>query len=494
MSKNLVRALLSVLPIEKFRKPTPLTSYSQRLQHDSAMLAAALAEASSTPFWLDSEDRPAARLSLSTDLAADLVVVGGGFCGLWTALIAKQRHPEWEVVLLEKRRIAWAASGRNGGFCEAELTHGEENGRLHFADELNIIRELAAENFAALERTIEQFGIDAEYENTGVMVVATEPHQVPSVTAKPELLIDLDSKHGHGQSPLYLAAMKKLEGYSFVHPAKLAWGLADAASSLGVKIYENTKVTELEESFNSGAKCTLVHTPEGVVTAKKVALATNVFPALVKKLQLFTVPIYDYALVTDPLTQEQLESIDWTKRNGITDSGKEFHYYRKTQDNRILFGGWDAVYHFGRQVKDSQDQSYETFMRLADHFYSTFPALKGVRFSHAWGGAIDMSTQLVAFHWVNKQKTIAYSAGYTGLGVCATRFGAETMLDLLEGLDTPRTRLKMANKLPIPIPPEPLTFPLTFLMRRAVQKSDANGGKDGLLLRIASFFKIGFDS
>ncbi len=470
------------------------TAYSHQLHHDQVFLQRSLADATTTPFWLDHPNRPSARENLTGEITADLLVVGGGFCGLWTALIAKERHPDWQVVLVEQNRIAWAASGRNGGFCEASLTHGEENGQLHFPDELDTINRLAAENFAELENTLARYNIDAEYENTGVMTVATEPHQVPWLEESTNPMIDLHTNHGYGRSPLYRAAVFKTEGYSFVHPAKLAWGLAQAAEQLGVKIFENTAVNSLDEVSTSGQRLVIAHTPEGRVTAPKVALATNVFPSLLKRLRLFTLPVYDYAIMTEPLTAAQLEAIDWTKRNGITDSGKEFHYYRKTADNRILFGGWDAVYHRGRKVTAAHDQRPETFLRLADHFFLTFPPLKDIRFTHAWGGAIDMSTQLLAFHHINRTKTIAYSAGYTGLGVGATRFGAETMLDLLEGKDTERTRLKMSRRLPIPIPPEPITYPLVQLMRRAVARSDSNGGKDGLLLKVAGLFKIGFDS
>lgn len=481
--------------------PTP--TYGHSIRHDQAMLNESLAQASSTPFWLDTPDRPEPRPALQHDLMADLLVIGGGFCGLWTALIAKERHPEWNIILLEQQRIAWAASGRNGGFCESSLTHGDENGELHYPDELPIIHKLADQNFAEIAATIERYNIDAEWETGGIMVVATEPHQEHELRASTDQsadahVLDMTKPHGYGASPVYRAGVTRHKGYAHVHPAKLAWGLAQAAENLGVQIFENTKVTELSNSswlaqLTRTTKQITAHTPEGTVTAQRVALATNVFPSLLRRLRLFTVPIYDYALMTEPLTQEQLQAIDWTRRNGITDSGREFHYYRKTSDNRILFGGWDAVYHWGRKVQPSQDQRHETFLLLADHFFTTFPALQGIGFTHAWGGAIDMSTQLMAFHGKTRSGNIAYSAGYTGLGVGATRFGASVMLDLLEGSTTQRTELTMTQRLPIPIPPEPIAYPLIHTIRRAVARSDRRG-KDGLLLKLMGFFKVGFDS
>ncbi len=477
---------------------TTSTAYGHDLRTAAAEVDRSLAATAPRPFWLDDPARPAPRPQLSGDIETDLLVVGGGYCGLWTALIAKEREPDRRVVLVEGRHVGWAASGRNGGFVEQSLTHGPENGELHFADELEVLERLAHENFAAFARTLDAYAIDAEWEETGMLTVATEPHQIAWLrdaasddAGEPAEFLTGDDLKAKGNSPLYRAGMFAPTGTGYVHPAKLAWGLARAAEQLGVEIYEGTPALGLRAPRSGAVQ---VRTPAGTVTAARVALATNVFPSLLPSRRLFTVPVYDYALMTEPLTAEQLESIGWTDRHGITDSSREFHYYRKTADDRILFGGYDAVYHRGRRVRDAQDQRPETFRRLADHFFLTFPQLRGIRFTHSWGGAIDMSTQLVAFHGVTKGGRVAYSAGYTGLGVAATRFGAETMLDFLEGRDTDRTRLRMSRRLPIPIPPEPIAYPLIQTMRQAVARSDARGGKDGLLLKLAGLFRVGFDS
>lgn len=472
------------------------TAYGHEPRTPSAVIRESLSGTIPLPFWLDDAVAPRRRPALEGDLETDLLIVGGGFCGLWTAVIAKERDPGRRVVLIDAVRVGWAASGRNGGFVEASLTHGPENGELHFADELDTIERLATENFAAIRETITRYGIDAEWEETGMLTVATEPHQVAWLREAGESAGDAIFLEGadldrFASSPLYRAGLFEDREHAYVHPAKLAFGLAEVAERLGVEIYESTRATGLTTSGGGDVE---VSTPGGTIRARRVALATNVFPSLLPALRLFTVPVYDYVLMTEPLTDAQLEAIGWTGRHGITDSSREFHYYRKSADNRILWGGYDAVYHRGGKVRPSQDQRQETFERLADHFLLTFPQLTGVRFTHAWGGAIDMSTQLVAFHGVARGGRVAYSAGYTGLGVAATRFGAEVMLDLLEGSDTERTRLKMSRRLPIPVPPEPFAYPLIQLMRRAVAKSDRNGGKDGFLLKTAGLFGVGFDS
>jgi glycine/D-amino acid oxidase-like deaminating enzyme len=470
-------------------------AYGHDLRNDVGRIRSALAAASTTPFWLDDPRRPEARPPLAGEAATDLLVVGGGFAGLWTAVVAKERNPGRRVVLVEGNRIGWAASGRNGGFCEASLTHGAENGELHFSDELPVLDRLAEENFVEIREAIRRYGIDAEWEESGVLTVATEPHQVPWLRDAAERtpaaqFLEGEALRERGNSPLYRAGLFTTHGTALVNPAKLAWGLAEAAETLGVEIYEHTKVTRLRRDEER----MLARTTGGVIRADRVALATNVFSSLLPELRLFTVPIYDYVLMTEPLTAEQLAEIGWTQRHGITDSSREFHYYRKSADDRILFGGFDAVYHRGRRVRAAHDQRAATFERLADHFYSTFPQLTGTRFTHKWGGAIDMSTRLVAFHGSARGGRVAYTAGYTGLGVAATRFGAEVMLDFLDGHETERTRLKVSRSLPVPIPPEPLAYPLIQMMRAAVAKSDRNAGKDGPLLKLAGLFGIGFDS
>lgn len=473
----------------------PPTAYSHELKTPIDAVRRSLADASRVPFWIDDLGPTVDRPALSGHHETDLLVVGGGFCGLWTALIAKERDPQRSVTLIEGMRVGWAASGRNGGFAEASLTHGGENGALHFSDEMPLIARLEAENFAAFRDALVRHDIDAEWEETGTLTVATEPHQIGWLKGMADghdsTFLEGDALRRRGDSPLYRAGLFSQDGEAYVHPAKLAQGLAAAAERLGVQIFEHTRAEGLRTPSSGRVEVT---TTGGTISANRVALATNVFPSLLPALRLFTVPIYDYVLMTEPLTDEQLREIGWTDRHGITDSSREFHYYRKSADNRILFGGYDAVYHRGGKVRAAQDQRPQTFERLADHFFLTFPQLAGIRFTHTWGGAIDMSTQLVAFHGSARGGRVAYSAGYTGLGVVATRFGAEVMLDLLEGRDTERTRLKMSRRLPVPIPPEPLAYPLIQTMRRAVAASDRKAGKDGLLLKTAGLFGIGFDS
>lgn len=455
----------------------------------SAAVDAALAGSRQAVFWL--EDAPSttyAPLSGATD--ADLAVIGGGYCGLWTAVLAKRRNPGARVVVLEAAAVGWAASGRNGGFCEASLTHGEDNGRGRWPEEYDEIERLGRENLDALEADVRELGIDCQLERTGSLTVAVEPHQLAWLRGEPGFL-DADAVRAEIDSPLFLGGDWERDTCALVHPARLARELARAASDLGVEVHEQTRVTGLDTPTRGPV---VVHTTGGAVTADRVALATNVFPSLLRRTRLMTVPVYDYVLMTEPLSDAQMASIGWANRQGLGDLANQFHYARLTADNRILWGGYDAIYHAGRRVRAAYEERPETFRRLAAHFLAAFPQLEGVAFTHRWAGAIDTSTQFVAFHGLAAGGRIAYAAGFTGLGVCATRFAAEVMLDRLSGLSTPRTRLEMVRRKPLPFPPEPLAAIGINATRWSLDRADHREGRRNLWLRSLDAMGLGFDS
>jgi glycine/D-amino acid oxidase-like deaminating enzyme len=462
----------------------------------SVALHPSLTDAATTPYWLDQPDRPAPRSPLDAATTADLCVVGGGYSGLWTAILAKERDPQRDVVLLEGSRIGWAASGRNGGFCAASVTHGHANGSERWPDEIDTLERLGRANLDAIEATVGRHDIDCDFVRPGAITVATEPHQVewlrqmldesPGAT-----FLDRDAMRAEVSSPTFLAGVLEPHDTALVDPARLAWGLAAAAESLGVRIHEGTHVSGMS---SSGAALEVRTDAGHVVRAGRVALGTNAFPSLVRRLRMHTVPVYDYALMTEPLSPEQLDSIGWRGRQGLDDMTNQFHYFRMTADHRILWGGYDAVYHFGRHVRPSYDQRPETFDLLARQFFTTFPQLEGLRFSHRWGGAIDTCTRFCAFFGTAYAGRAAYALGYTGLGVGATRFGADVMLDLLDGVDSERTRVEMVRRKPMPFPPEPFAWTGIELTRRSLAAADRRQGRRNVWLRTLDRLGLGFDS
>ncbi|WXK81711.1 FAD-dependent oxidoreductase [Streptomyces sirii] len=460
----------------------------------------ALADAAPTPFWLDDPARPDALPALVGDESCDLLVVGGGYSGLWTALIAKERDPQRDVVLIEGAEIGWAASGRNGGFCAASLTHGLGNGLARWPGELARLEELGIHNLDAIEDAVARYGIDCSFERTGEIDIATEPHQIAELkdAAKDaaelgldrHTFLDQDELRAEVDSPTFRAGLWDRDGVAMLNPARLAWGLKQACLGLGVRIYERTRATTLASEGLGMA----VRTPYGRVFARHVALGTNAFPSLVKRVRPYIAPVYDHALTTEPLSEEQLAAIGWKNRQGLSDSNNHFHYFRITADNRILWGGYDIVYRYGGGVRAEYDHHPATYEKLARHFFRCFPQLEGLRFSHAWGGAIDTCSRFSAFFGTAHAGRVAYAAGYTGLGVGATRFGAEVMLDLLAGERTERTELEMVRSKPLPFPPEPLRWAGIGITQWSMTRADTHGGRRNLWLKAMDKLGLGFDS
>ncbi|MCH9640553.1 MAG: FAD-binding oxidoreductase [Actinomycetia bacterium] len=459
---------------------------------DPAQIDRSLAGSSFGSVWLDMP-RPDFGPPAGP-VTCDLLVIGGGYVGLWTALHAARRHPDRRIVLIEADRIGWAASGRNGGFVDASLTHGLENGKSRWPNEIDALEALGIENLEGMQTEIAELGLDTEWQRTGALSVATEAHQVDwlqqAAAENQGQLLDQGQVRDEVHSPTYLAGLYHPDTCAIVNPAKLALELARACRDFGVEVFEHTTATRID----SGGAALLVHTDGPTITCREVVLATNVFPSLLKRNRLSTIPVYDYVLATEPLTDAQLDRVGWQRRQGVSDAANQFHYYRLSMDNRIVWGGYDAVYHYGRRVNSAYENRQQSYRRLAAHFFITFPQLDDVRFSHRWAGAIDTNTRFCA-HWgLAREGRVAYVNGFTGLGVGAARFAADVCLDLLDGAETPRSRLEMVRKKPLPFPPEPIASIGIQATRWSLDRADHSAGRRNVLLRALDALGLGFDS
>ncbi len=460
---------------------------------------AALEHASSTPLWWDDSRRPEPRAALQGDRDVDLAVVGAGFTGLWAALLALEEDPQREVVVLEGERLGWAATGRNGGFCAASLTHGVGNGLARWPGEMLTLQRLGAFNLDAIEATIRERGIDCDFERTGELDVALEPWQLEDLGSLQETMRELGEEvelltaaqtRSLVDSPTYLGGLLDRHGVAMVNPARLAWGLADAVEGAGGRIHEGTRVQQLG---SSGGRVALT-TGTGTVRARQVVLATNVFPSPLRRARALVVPVWDHIIATEPLSQSQRDSLGWHGRQGVGDAGNQFHYYRLTSDNRLVFGGYDALYYYGSDLSERRQRRPETEKLLYHHMLATFPGLQGIRITHTWGGAIDTSTRFSASWQRAFGGKVVSVLGYTGLGVGASRFGAQVCLDLLAGRDNERTRLEMVRRAPLPWPPEPLRWLGIQMTKRSIARADERGGRRDIWLRLLDRLGLGFDS
>ena len=451
-------------------------------------------------YWLRGET-PALDPRFRGDAAADVVIVGAGFTGLWTALALTDTDPTLRVVVLEAETVAFGASGRNGGFCEASLTHGLANGIRHFPEELERLEAEGVANLRELIAFTRDHGIDCDLEETGTLTVADRPHQVEELRAwvdeaaeHGETLefLDRDAIQAEVHSPLWQAGLYRPPGRDvLLDPVKLCRGLARVARERGVRIHEHSPVERLERVAGG----VIVRLSRGAtIRAGQVVVATSAYSGWFSRLRPLFVPVYDYVLVSEPLTPDERSAIGWARRQGMSDANNQFHYFRLTADDRILWGGYDAIHHFRSRVGPELDRRPATFERLEAQFFRAFPQLEGLRFPYRWGGAIDTTTRFTVTFGQTMGDRVTYALGYTGLGVGASRWAGGVVRDFILRPDEDRLRLRIVASPPIPFPPEPFRSLAVNVVRHELDRADRNEGRRSLLLRTLDALGIGFDS
>ena len=466
----------------------------------------ALKNSKHCPLWHDQDEiRPKELPALSQDKNCQLLIVGGGFTGLWAALQVKERAPDTDIILIERTFIGDGSSGRNGGFINSSLAHGETNTDHHFPGEADKLYQLGQQNMTELLASLEKYNIDARYEAVGETEVATNQHSVDELykTYQEEKsagddVVFFNQKEMQAQvnSPTYLAGLwRRGDQNGIVDPARICWGLKRVLFELGVHIFENSPLNDcqpLGEGSNGKmhSSC-LGHT----ITSDKVLMATNGYHNPVKAVSRTTIPVWDYQIATEPLSQTQLDELGWhNSRHAIGNHANMFHYYRVTQDNRITWGGGGAVrYYFNKGTDFAKYADIpERFEQLSKEFFETFPSLQGIKFSHRWSGIIATSTRFCMVPGVTYNGRLAWAVGYTGLGVGATRFGARIGIELLGYQPSEIIKMQFVTKKPMPWAPEPFRWFGVRFTQNALVKADNNNGKRGLWLKMLDAMNLGF--
>jgi len=342
-------------------------------------------------------------------------------------------------------------------------------------------------------------GIGCDYEPTGrLMVALTAAHVEEAMrTVATARRLGLDSFHlldrsqvqAEVHSPLYLGGVA-VTGGGILDPVKLVDGLRAEAERLGVRVYERSRVTRIE---TAGAAAR-VRTETGTVTARRLVLATSAYthhllPAITHRF----IPLYDYILVSDPLTLAQRDAIGWRRRQGITDGRTFFNYYRLTDDDRILWGTSEAAYYAGNRVDPACDHSPAHYAALRASFRRHFPALAGLEFPYAWGGPICSTTRMTPFFGRALGGRACYGLGYTGHGLGTTRLAGRILAHLALDRPSDLLDLSLVRKRPLPYPPEPLRSWSVAAVTRALRRVD-EGQPPGLMLRVLERMGIGFSS
>jgi glycine/D-amino acid oxidase-like deaminating enzyme len=450
-------------------------------------------------FWLARRE-PRGHRPLEGDRDADVAVIGAGLTGLWTALFLKELEPGLEVTVIEQGLAAYGASGRNAGMLSETVDHGHGLAIEHFGEaEARRLAALGETNVAEMTAFLTERGIGCDYEPTGRLMVALTAAHVEEAerTVETARRLGLDSFHvldrsqvqAEVHSPLYRGGVA-VTGGGILDPVKLVDGLRAEAERLGVRVYERSGAT----AIGTAGVAARVRTEAGSVTARRLVLATSAYthhllPAITHRF----IPLYDYILVSDPLTPAERDAIGWRRRQGITDGRTFFNYYRLTDDDRILWGTSEAAYYAGNRVDPSCDHSPAHYAALRASFRRHFPALAGLEFPYAWGGPICSTTRMTPFFGRALGGRACYGLGYTGHGLGTTRLAGRILAHMALDRPSDLLDLSLVRKRPFPYPPEPLRSWSVAAVTRALRRVD-EGQPAGLMLRVLERLGIGFSS
>lgn len=408
-------------------------------------------------FWLGADPYTPGP-PLHGDLDVDVAIVGAGFTGLSTAYHLKAAEPGLRIAVLEADVVGYGASGRNAGFSMTKI------GMMHSFTATRFGKAKAREAHLYADRAvsllhglIDDLGLDCDYEHTGFLWVATSPKYSQRLLKEIALvhrlgitgvhLIDGEELAGRVNSPLYVGPAWWEPNTGLLNPAKLSRAWATLLEGAGVQIFERTPVLSMAQA----AGRQLLGTPNATVRASKVVLATNAWSHEFTPLARKQVPVWTYIVLTEPLTDAQLDSIGWAGREGVEDFRDLVHYYRLTADNRLLIGGRDVGLGDGRTM--DFDDSPRTWEALRNDVRAMFPGLRDVTFSHAWGGPVSATLDMFPAIGYAGSKDVVYSVGCVGHGVSTTHLNGQTIRDLVLERDTELTDVFFVNRRVIPFPP-----------------------------------------
>ena len=433
------------------------------------------------------------RAPLGTDTVADVVIVGGGFAGMWTAWLLREAEPEARVVLLEAGICGHGPTGRNGGFVNS-MWFSLPSMRPRFGDAGAIGVARAAQSAVhEIGDWCDAQGVDAWYRRGGYLQVSTGPAWdgawVDTVRACEELgepgVVDVLSAadvQARCASPTFREGAF-FPGSATVNPAKLALGLRGKLGEAGVEVYENTRAL----GVHAGPGDVAVRTPAGTVRAGHAVLAAGGAQEALRPLRRRLTLTSSHMVVTEPVP-DLLEEIGWTGGECITDARHLLHYFRTTADGRIAFGWGGGRCVAGARTHGNAEIDARVVIQVARHLGRFFPGLAGRRLDHAWGGPIDVSpshTPMVG----SVDARVHYAFGFTGNGVGPSRMVAHALCSLALDRRDGHSRLAIVEPEANRVPPEPFRYVGGSIVRRAMISKEAaeeNGDRPNPLARFVA--------
>ncbi|MGC0339797.1 NAD(P)/FAD-dependent oxidoreductase [Streptomyces sp. SLBN-8D4] len=384
-------------------------------------------------FWYADDGYPEAREPLGGDASADVVIVGGGYTGLWTAYYLKKAVPFLRITVLEQKFCGYGASGRNGGWLYNGIAGRDRYARLHGHEAAVRLQKAMNDTVDEVVRVVGEEGFDAGLHKGGVLEVARTPAQLARLRAFHEH----ELAYGEKDRELYGARetaerirVADAVGSSWtphgarVHPVKLVKGLAAAVEALGVTIHEQTPVTEIRPKH--------AVTPYGTVRAPYVLRCTEGFTAALKGQKRTWLPMNSSMIATEPLTDEQWAAIGWEGRQTLGDMAHTYMYAQRTADGRVALGGRGVPYRFGSRTDNDGRTQAATVEALREILVGFFPMLAGTRIAHAWSGVLGVPRDWCATVTLDRSTGIGWAGGYVGSGVATANLAARTLRDLVQ--------------------------------------------------------------
>jgi glycine/D-amino acid oxidase-like deaminating enzyme len=413
---------------------------------------------------------------LAEDVTADVVVLGGGYTGMWTAYVATELDPSCRVVVLEQDICGGGPSGRNGGFVTG------------WWDEITSLVDLygqqgAIDSCLALDESITELGgwcrahgVDAWFTDKGWLSVSTNAAQDGGWRRATELVSKLgfadrfreaspDEVRVRCESPAFRGGAF-MSTAATVQPARLARGLRRVLLERGVRIFEGSPVRR----FRAGPPA-VAETPGGTVRAEQAVLGLNAWAGALKEFRRALVTWGSYIVLTAP-APELLREVGWTGGECISDGRTAVRYFRTTPDGRIAMGGGGGRAGAAGRIGLVFTHDMESARRAAEGLWKFFPSFEEVPLEDAWGGPIDVSGTHLPFFGTLRPGNVHYAHGYTGNGVGPSHLAGKVLASLALGRDDPITRLPMVGAKPKRFPPEPVLSPGTWLIREAVVRME----------------------
>lgn len=444
-------------------------------------------------FWLEtSGDDLTPRAPLDGSIDVDVAILGAGFSGLWTAYYLLKHDPSLRVAIVEKEIAGFGASGRNGGWFSGSFPFGARKleQRYGYEQMLALVRTMR-DTVDELARVTEAEGLDIDYAKGGTLMVVRGAHQLPAL----EGYYGSMKKLGIGDDLTWLDAAQAAERVRIskvvaavhsphcaaIHPGKLARGLARVVERLGGTIYEQTPVTDYLPRVPGvvDSRPRLI-TTRGEVRADVVVLCGEAYLSKLPKLRRQVIPVYSQMTITEPLTDEQWAEIGWEGRETIASQRFGVDYLQRTADGRIAFGERGSPYKFGSRIEDALDVDEQARRDLERMTLDWFPMLRGVRFTHHWGGPIGMPRDRMPTMSYDRATGIATARGYSGLGVGTSNLSGRVLTALICDIESPLRLLPPVGHESPNWEPEPVRWAGVTYVRRALFKLDEEMERTGL--------------